>query len=95
VVAFPSGKKGYVCQYRLTPSQTRSEARKLLGSVETGADPTQARRQARSVRTFGEWRVTFCPSTLMLSASHAPRPNIGVSWKKQSSYLRSATNEST
>jgi len=69
VAAFPSGKKVYVCQYRqggrsrranigehgrLTPDEARSEAKKLLGVVETGADPIEARRGARAVRTFGE-----------------------------------------
>jgi hypothetical protein len=54
VVVFPSGKKVYVAQYRqngrsrrsnigehgrLTPEQARSEAKKLLGAAETGADP--------------------------------------------------------
>ncbi len=38
----------------MTPDEARSEARKLLGAVETGADPAQARRHARSVRVFGE-----------------------------------------
>jgi integrase len=69
VAAFPSGKKVYVCQYRhggrsrranigehgrLTPNEARSEAKKLLGVVETGADPIEARRGGRAVRTFGE-----------------------------------------
>ena len=39
---------------RLTPDEARSEAKKLLGVVETGADPIEARRGARAVRTFGE-----------------------------------------
>ena len=67
VVAHASGKKAYVAQYRqngrsrrvtigshgrLTPDQARSEAKKLLGTVETGADPIEQRRAARAVRTF-------------------------------------------
>jgi integrase len=74
VVAFPSGRKVYVCQYRrdgvsrrvaigghgrLTPSQARGEARKLLGSVEAGADPAQPRRQGRSIRMFGDAAEDF------------------------------------
>ncbi len=74
VAAFPSGKKVYVAQYRqngrsrranigahgrLTPDQARSEAKKLLASVETGADPIQARREARAVRTFVEVAEDF------------------------------------
>ncbi len=67
VCAFPSGKKVYVAQYRqhgrshrvaigehgrLTPEQARSEAKKLLGRVETGADPIAERMAERAVRTF-------------------------------------------
>ena len=67
VAAFPSGKKVYVAQYRqngrsrrstigehgrLPPDQARSEAKKLLGIVETGADPIAERRKDREVRTF-------------------------------------------
>jgi integrase len=67
VAAFPSGKKVYVAQYRqngrsrrsnigehgrLTPEQARSEAKKLLGIVETGSDPIAERKAAREVRTL-------------------------------------------
>jgi hypothetical protein len=67
VAAFPSGKKVYVAQYRqdgrsrratigdhgrLTPDEARSEAKKLLGVVETGSDPIAERRKEREVRTF-------------------------------------------
>jgi integrase len=62
-----TGKKVYVAQYRkdgrsrrvaigehgrLTPDEARAEAKKLLGAVETGADPADERRTAREVRTF-------------------------------------------
>ena len=67
VCSFPSGKKVYVAQFRkdgrsrriaigdhgrLTADEARSEAKKLLGAVETGLDPAEQRRQARAVRTF-------------------------------------------
>jgi Arm DNA-binding domain len=57
VAAFASGKKVYYAQYRmngrsrritlgdhgrLTPDEARSQAKKLLGLVETGADPISA-----------------------------------------------------
>ena len=74
VAAFPTGRKVYVAQYRqhgrsrrasigehgrLTPDEARSLAKKLLGAVETGADPIEARRGARAVRTFGEVAEDF------------------------------------
>jgi integrase len=67
VVAFRNGGKCYVAQYRkdgrsrrtrigehgrLTPEQARSEARKVLGAVESGADPIAERKAAREIRTF-------------------------------------------
>jgi integrase len=69
VGAFPSGTKVYVAQFRmdgrsrrivigehgrLTPDEARSEAKKLLGAVEKGADPIEERRAARGVRTLRE-----------------------------------------
>jgi Arm DNA-binding domain len=38
---------------RLTPDEARSEAKKLLGLVEAGADPIAERHKERAVRTFG------------------------------------------
>jgi integrase len=69
VAAFPSGKKTYVAQFRkdgrsrrvaigdhgrLTPEEARSQAKKMLGQVEQGADPVDERRKARAIRTFRE-----------------------------------------
>lgn len=67
VVAFPSGKKVYVIQYRkdgrsrrsrigehgrLTPDEARSQAKRLLGRVEEGGDPVEERRANRAARTL-------------------------------------------
>jgi hypothetical protein len=69
VVAFPSGKKSYLAQFRhagrsrrsvigdhgrLTPDEARSAAKRLLGAVEQGFDPIAAKRVQRSVPTFSE-----------------------------------------
>ena len=77
VTAFPSGKKTYVVQYRnggcsrrttignhgrLTPNEARSEAKKLLGSVEKGEDPVAAKKARRAVRTFKEIADEFLAS---------------------------------
>lgn len=74
VAAFPSGKKVYYAQYRkhgrsrrialgthgrLTPDQARTEAKKLLGLVETGGDPIADRREARARRTFNQIAAGF------------------------------------
>jgi integrase len=73
-VAFPTGRKAYVIQYRqngrsrrvslgehgrLTPEEARSQAKILLGTVEKGADPVEERRAARAVRTFAELAAEF------------------------------------
>ena len=85
VVAFPSGKKVFVVQFRqngrsrrvsigkygtLTPDEARGKAKKLLGAVTDGADPIQARRDARAVRTFKELSEEFL--TLHISAKRKP-----------------------
>jgi integrase len=68
-VCFPTGKKVYVAQFRangrsrrmaigehgrLTLDEARSEAKKLLGAIESGADPIAQRRAARAARTLRE-----------------------------------------
>jgi hypothetical protein len=82
----PSGKKVYVAQYRqagrsrranigehgrLTPDQARSEAKKLLGAVESGADPIAARRKERSVPLFREVASEFMETHV--AAKRKPR----------------------
>jgi len=67
VMAFASGRKAYVVQYRqagrsrrstigdhgrLTPEKARSDAKKVLGRVEEGQDPIAERRTERAVQTF-------------------------------------------
>ncbi|HEY8128187.1 MAG TPA: site-specific integrase [Hyphomicrobium sp.] len=74
LAAFPTGRKVYVAQYRkdgrsrrvtigehgrLTPDEARSQAKVILGAVETGADPIEERRAARAVRTFGDVAEDF------------------------------------
>ncbi len=74
VAVYPNGKKVYVAQYRqagrsrrsaigdhgrLTPEEARSQAKKLLGSVEKGDDPIAARKAERRVQTFSEIASEF------------------------------------
>jgi integrase len=74
VTAYPKGKKVYVVQYRqagrsrrsaigdhgrLTPEEARSEAKKLLGSVEKGEDPIATRQAERRVQNFSEIATEF------------------------------------
>src|ERR1019366_7138086 len=74
IAAFRSGKKVYYAQFRkagrsrrialgahgrLTADQARSEAKKLLGMIETGVDPIEERRAARARRTFNEVAAQF------------------------------------
>lgn len=69
VAAFPSQKKVYYAQYRqngrsrrialgehgrVTPEQARSEAKKILGAVETGTDPIAERREQRAQRSLAQ-----------------------------------------
>ncbi len=76
-VAYPTGRKVYIAQFRqagrsrritigehgrLTAEEARSEAKKLLGAVETGADPIAQRRAAREVRSVREVAAEFLAS---------------------------------
>jgi integrase len=93
VVAFPSGKKVYVAQYRqngrsrrsnigehgrLAPEQARSEAKKLLGAAETGADPVAERKAARGVRTFAAVADDF----LRLHVATKRKPRTGAEYRR-------------
>lgn len=86
VAAFPTGRKVYVAQYRkdgrsrrltigehgrLTPDEARSQAKIILGAVETGADPIADRRAAREVRTFRDVAEEFM--RLHVTAKRKPR----------------------
>ena len=68
-VAFASGRKVYIVQYRqggrsrratlgrhgaLTPEEARTSAKKFLGEVAGGADPLEMRRMERRVPSFGD-----------------------------------------
>src|SRR5207237_1945369 len=44
---------------RLTPDEARSQAKKLLGAVESGADPIAAGHAAGAVRTFRDVAEEF------------------------------------
>ena len=69
VCGFKTGLKTYIVQYRqngrsrraqigkhgrLTPEEARSQAKMMLGLVETGADPIAEKSKARRVQTFQE-----------------------------------------
>jgi integrase len=93
VVVFPTGRKVYVAQYRqhgrsrrtklgehgkLTPDEARSEAKKTLGAVETGADPIEERRAAREVRTFAAVAEDF----MNLYAATRCKPRTQVEYRR-------------
>jgi integrase len=74
LVAYRSGTKAYVAQYRqagrsrrtrlgehgrLTPDQARRQAKIILGQVEQGHDPIEARRAERQRRTLREAAADF------------------------------------
>jgi len=74
VAVFPSGAKTYLVRFRkggrsrraiigkhgrLTPDEARSEAKKILGQIETGLDPVQAKKAARAIPTFREVSLDF------------------------------------
>jgi len=86
VAVFPSGGKAYIVQYRrngqsrriqigkhgrLTPDEARSEAKKILGQVETGTDPIAAKKKGREIPTFGKVAEDFM--TLHATAKRKPR----------------------
>jgi integrase len=90
VAAYPQGVKAYVVQYRkagrsrrstignhgrLSPDEARSEAKKLLGSVEKGEDPIAARKAERGVRSFAEIASDFL--SLHVKAKRKPRTHEG------------------
>ena len=96
VAAFPTGRKVYVAQYRqngrsrrvtvgehgrLTPDEARSQAKTILGAVETGADPIEERRASREVRTFKAVADDFLGFTSRRSARAARALNMSASCK--------------
>lgn len=89
IVAFPTGAKIYVIQYRkagkshrhkigrhghLTPEQARTEAKKLLGEIASGKNPAAERKAAREIRTFESVAREFVH--LHLRAKKKPRSAI-------------------
>ena len=43
----------------MTADEARSQAKQILGAVETGADPIEERRAARAVRSFADAAQDF------------------------------------
>lgn len=94
IVAFPSGKKVFVFQYRqagrsrriaigdfggeLTPAKARSKAKKVSGAIEGGADPIQARRDERATRTFKDLSEEF----LRLHVAAKRKGRTGVEYRR-------------
>ncbi len=92
VGVFPSGTKVYVAQFRkdgrsrriaigehgrLTPEEARSEAKKLLGAVEKGADPIAERRAVFG--RFGKSLTNSCADTSHRSVRPEPTTNTNFS----------------
>jgi len=93
IAAHRSGKKTYAVQYRqdgrsrratigdhgrLTPDKARSEAKKLLGAVESGSDPIAEREAIHKARTFGEIAEEF----LTLHAAAKRKPRTGSEYRR-------------
>jgi hypothetical protein len=65
---------------RLTPDEARSEAKKLLGAIETGVDPIEQRRAARGVRTFREVADDFMRRHVAAKRKRRTITNMTASW---------------
>jgi len=93
VVAFPSGRKVFVAQFRqngrshrmtlgdygrLTPDEARSQAKKALGDVEKGDNPLADRDAARRVQTF----VQVAEDFMSLHVAVKRKPRTGEEYRR-------------